>query len=594
MKRFVTLVALAVGSNAALYQNIKDVPRVNFDFIVVGGGASGSVIANRLSENPLHQVLLIESGASHQGVLETTVPYFHPFLHNTKYDWNFTTVPQTHLNNRVLDYARGHILGGSSSINALMYTRGSAEDYDRWAEVTGEDGWSWDGLFPYMQNMESLVAPADNHDTEGQVDPSVHGHNGPLKISLPGWPLEIDDRVERTAQDLGGDFSPILDMNGGKPRGTSWLQCIVGGGERSSSASSYLTTSVLARRNLHVAVNTRVTRVIPSSPATQNRPHAFRIVEIATALNPTASRIELTARNEVILSAGAIGTPHILLHSGIGNRATLNALDIKPLVHLPSVGQNLTDHALAMVVWHVNSTTTGDRLNNPKIMAEALAEWNSTRTGPLTSIGINHAAWLRLPDHSPIWETESDPSAGKDTPHIELAFDNSAGITRFSGFFTGSLLAVASTASRGSITLRTSNPFDQPNIDPNLLSSPFDTYAILQALRKAREFFSHRNWNGYILDVAAPFTNEIIDDDEKAVAVLRDSVSHQWHISGTATMSRKGEQYGVVNPDLTVKDVVGLRVVDASIIPFIPAAHIQFASLIVGERGADLIKESYN
>ncbi|TFK24009.1 pyranose dehydrogenase [Coprinopsis marcescibilis] len=592
MRRTLALCAILGTVNAALYQDISHLPRVQFDYIIVGGGTAGSVLGRRLSENSRHQVLLLESGPSNDGVVASQVPYFHPSLSGGTYDWNYTTTPQAGFNDRVLDYPRGHILGGSTTINAMFWTRGTADDYDRWAEVTGDSGWSWKRLFPYMLKIERLVSPADGHNTKGQVDPSVHGTSGNLKISLPGWPLEIGKRVEDTARELGGDFKPILDMNSGKPLGTSWLQCTIGDGERSSAATAYLGRSVLNRPNLHVVVNTRVTRVLPSSARGNNYVLSFRTVEIATSLEPNGTRVELTARKEVILSAGAVGTPHILLHSGIGDRTALNAQGIRPLVHLPSVGQNLTDHPLTMIVWNANSTTTGDALRDPTKQAQAFEQWNSTRRGPLTSIGINQVAWLRLPNDSPIWETHEDPAAGKNTPHIELAIDNSAGFTGLTGFFVGMGLAVPTPLSRGSLTLRTSNPFDQPNIDPNLFSSPFDAFAMLQAVRKAREFFNHSTWDGYVLNLAGPYTNEIIDDDEKTIAILRDTASHAWHPVGTAAMSRRNVGWGVVDPDLRVKGVTGLRIVDASVMPFIPAAHTQAPVYIIAERAADLIKES--
>ncbi|KAH6904261.1 pyranose dehydrogenase [Coprinopsis sp. MPI-PUGE-AT-0042] len=492
---------LIVGCHAALYQNIQ------------------ALI-------PQHNVLVLESGPSNEGVIRLHCARLQPkACQILGMIGTLRPRPQTGLNQRTLPYARGHILGGSSSINWMFWTRGTVDDYDRWARVTGDSGWSWKSLFPYMLKMEKLVPSADKHDTRGQVDPSVHGTRGPIAISLSGHPLEIDERVTRATKELGGDFGPILDMNSGKPIGTSWLQSTVGGGERSSAATSYLTPSYLNRKNLHVVVNTRVTRVLTTGTLQSGRPPTFRTVEMSADTQVNGPRLTFTAKKEVILSSGSVGDT--AYPSSLRDRTSgrTECVGINPLVHIPGVGKNLTDHPLTMVVWNANSTTTNDV--DPVVAEKAFAEWNKTRTGALTT-------WLRIPDNDSIWKEFKDPAAGRNTPH------NSAGLTPLTGFFVGAGLGMPTPlASARTNTLRSSNPFDHPLINPNILGSSFD---------------------------------ELIHDDEAAIRVLRETVSHAWH------------PWGVVDPDLRVKGIEGLRIVDAS---------IMFPVYVIAERAADLIKERY-
>ncbi|KIJ47886.1 GMC oxidoreductase [Sphaerobolus stellatus SS14] len=557
-------------------QSLSDLATKTFDFVIIGGGTAGSVIANRLTENPKFNVLVIEAGPSNDGVLDIMVPAFAFGLANTAYDWNFTMVPQVGLNGRVLTLERGHVLGGSSSVNGMDYTRGSSDDYDRFARVTGDQGWSWNNLQPYILRCP----PADGHNVTGEFDPRVHGFDGINFVSLGSNPLAVDQRVIQTTVDLKDEFPFSLDVNSGKPLGVSWVQSTIGQGERSNAARTYLAPKYRSRPNLHIVLNTFVTRVLPTGV---NGPLDLRVVEIAS--NATGPRIRVTATKEVITSAGSIGTPHILLNSGIGDKADLAALGIKSILNLSHVGKNLHDHPTTSVAFLTIGKDVPTWQTNATVLAENLAQWEANRTGPLVQFLGHHVAWTRIPSNSSIFKQFPDPSAGPNTPHLELTVGRSDGST-----ISCDVVAVTPT-STGTVKLRSNNPFDDPLIDPQFLTSNFDLFALREGIRTIRRFYSGPAWKGYIVAEIVPGANVTSDDDLNEY--IRNTVSSFAHPVSTAKMSPKGASNGVVDPDLRLKGAKGLRIVDASVMPFVTAGHTQAPVYIIAERAADIIKAAW-
>ncbi|KAJ7772263.1 aryl-alcohol-oxidase from pleurotus Eryingii [Mycena metata] len=528
---------------------------------ILGGGTAGNVVANRLSEDPKTSVLVLEAGTSNADVLDIIVPFLCTrATPDTAQDWNYTTTPQSALNNRSIVYPRGFVLGGSSSVNYMVYTRGSKDDFNRWAKVTGDKGWGWDSLLPYFKKNEVFTPPADHHDTKGQFNPAVHGFHGINSVSLAGFPSPRDHQ------------------------GTGWAQGTIKEGARSSSATSYLAPNFVARPNLHVLLHARVTRVLQTASKT------FRTVEFRDL---SGDRFTVTAQKEAILSAGSIGTPTILLHSGIGNSSTLKSLGITPVHNLPSVGQNLTDHSLAFLSFLVNSNNTFETFDrNATLLAADLAEWNKTRMGPLVDNPLSHTGWLRIPDDSSIFKQFPDAAAGPNTPHYEFIISNGMFLPPPpTGNFMGVITAVVSPTSRGSITLATSDLLAPPLINPNLLGSEVDFLIIREAVKSAFRFASSPSWKNYVI---SPFGLSFNSTDSEIDEWIRENGGSVFHPAGSCSMSPKGAAWGVVDPDLSVKGLSGLRVVDLSIVPFIPAAHTQASAYVIGERASDLIKEYWS
>ncbi|KAF9264107.1 aryl-alcohol-oxidase from pleurotus Eryingii [Marasmius fiardii PR-910] len=566
--------------SATVFRAFNDLEQQTFDFIVVGGGTAGNVIANRLSENPFWSVLVIEAGGSNENVTELMIPLLAPQLTpNTPFDWNLTSTPQPAINNRSVPVSRGFVLGGSSSVNFMGYTRGAVDDFDRYASITGDEGWSWDNLQPYIRKNEKFLTANAN---TSRFEPSVHGFVGVNSVSLEGTPRsDIESRIIQTTQE-NPEFPFNRDMNSGNQLGIGWIQATVDNGVRSSSATSYLGPEFVTRLNLNVLVNTRVTRVLRND----SQSTTFSQVELTQDGGSTFQRV--TARKEIILSAGTIMTPHVLFHSGIGDSKELTSLGIDVVHHLPSVGKNLTDHPLLVGGYQINSNETFDEAaRDPALAAQQLNEWTLNKTGPLVDPPLVMLGWFRVNESADIFNRFGDPASGNNSAHFELLFINGfVGPVPPTGNFMTVGTATVSPLSSGAITVNSSNPLDSPLIDFHLLESELDKFIMREAIRSVNRLLSSPAWNGFILSTPTNATT-----DEELDEYIIENTATIFHPIGTAAMSPKDAEWGVVDPDLKVKGVEGLRVVDASVFPKIPTAHTQAPTYIIAERAADLIKE---
>ncbi|KAJ3748486.1 alcohol oxidase [Lentinula detonsa] len=590
------LSVLAPLCAAVVYDATLDALPLNtiHGYVIVRGGVAGSVVANRLTENANVSVLLIEAGPllSWLGIPST-------------YQWNYTTVPQLSASNRSISYPRGHILGGSSAINGMVYDRAATSDFDKLANMTGDSGWAWESMLTYYEKLETSGPPADGHNITGQFDPSVHGFSGPLGVSLPGYSQTLDSLVLETLNNSSFPYNE--DSNSGNELGFAWQVSTINNGTRTTAATAYLADNYLARPNLDVVVNALVTRVLASNGSDIDTIEFHAVgnskfdqsVHIATTLtwSSKATNLNVEASREVIMSAGSINTPHILLNSGIGDNATLSAMNITPVHYLPSVGQNMLDTTVIYVSWEVNSTDTFDALlNNGTARAEAFAEWNTPRTGRMANGVINLSGMLQMNESNPtvqsIHQQYSDSIAGSNDADFEMWFIDGYTTTSNSTYFS-MLYGVLSPMSRGSVTLNASDPMGPPLIDPNYFASEYDVLVMRQALLTGFDFVSSEQWSSYLLEpvnglaevIEAVGTSNFTAMDE----LMRNGVQNGAHLVATSSMSPYGADWGVVDPDLRVKGLNGLRIVDASVYPFVPGGATQLPTYCLAEQASDVI-----
>ncbi|KAF8164816.1 hypothetical protein B0H34DRAFT_793279 [Crassisporium funariophilum] len=580
-------------SLAALYTSSSQLPRLSYDYVIVGAGTAGNVLANRLSENPRNQVLVIEAGISDEGNFAIQVPFMGAtIVPNTIYDWNYTTTAQPGFNGRSIPYPRGKVLGGCSTVNIFVHSYGASDDYDKYAAVTGDPGWKWDNMKKYIPKHEKWTEPVDGSDSTGKYTPAKHGFNGVLPISLPGHQQDIDAKVIATTAELASEFPYNQDMGGGDVLGIGYVQNAIGGGQRSSSASTYLAQAI-NRPNLHVLINNQVVKLLPTG--IHRGSVSFHAVMFATGAGSLPSIV--WASKEIILSAGSIGTPQLLQLSGIGARSELSPLWIPTIVENPSVGKNLSDHVLVPTIFDVQPGSSVDPLlRDPNMFGAALQEWFATKTGILANGITNMLGYLRLPSTASIFSTVQDPSNGPKSAHWELIFTNfwvnPAVPQPAEGSFMGVPVILISPSSRGSTKITTADPFTKPTVNPNFLATQFDIFTLKEGIRAVLRFMRASALSDYVIgpngDLATATTDAALEQ------FVRDSATTIYHPVGTAAMSPKGAKWGVVDPDLKVKGTEGLRIVDASVFPFLPSAHTQGPTYLLAHRAADLILADAN
>ncbi|EFQ34748.1 GMC oxidoreductase [Colletotrichum graminicola] len=577
----------------------------SYDYIVVGAGASGLTVANRLSEDQSVTVLVIEAGELDAGEDIVKIPALAGGAIGTKYDWNTTYVANDALGGRVVPIPQGKVVGGSTKLNRMVFDRGSKSDYDRW-ESLGASGWNWDTLLPYFKKNENFTPPIPEIKSEWdiEVDAAAHGNNGLMQVTYSPffWPTtkfmidavkELDIPVAKDQANggpIGGYFCPHnLD-----PKTAT----------RSSAREAYY-DNFTGRQNLHLLTGRQVTKVV-----TDGVGDCVKATGIEFAASKDAQTQTIGADKEVILAAGTLHTPQILQVSGIGDPALHASINVSTVVDLPAVGQNLHDHVFLAVVNTINTSLPvySWLQNNATFAADARAQYDSHQNGPLSSPTGDFLAFLPLSTYSKAGQALSSQAAAQDSiaflppgapPEVvngyraqhkvlnERLLANDSALLEMIWADGTIILGLQHPYSRGSLRAASPSTFDAPVADSAFLKNPLDLSLLVEGVKFTRTLVGTESVKSLQPFEVVPGANVTTDD---AIAdFIRQQSSTLYHPVGTCKLGPR-EEGGVVDTDLNVYGIEGLRVVDASIIPLLPASHLMTTVYAVAERAADIIR----
>ncbi len=522
------------------------------DYVIVGSGSAGSALAHRLSEDGKHSVIVIEFGGTDFGPLIQMPSALSIPMNMRHYDWGFSSEPEPHLGNRVLATPRGKVLGGSSSINGMVYVRGHARDFDHWADE-GATGWAYADVLPYFQRME--------HSHGGEA--GWRGEAGPLHVQRGGGRNPLYAAFVEAGAQAG--FERTDDYNGGKQEGFGAMEQTIFGGRRWSAASAYLRPA-LKRKNVNLVKGFARKVVIEN----------HRAVGVEVELRKQIQIVR--AKREIILAASSINSPKLLMLSGIGPAAHLKANGIDVVADRPGVGQNLQDHLELYIQQESIQPITLHSVLNPFSKALIGAEWLFFKTGLGATNHFEAAAFVRS-------------KAGVDYPDIQYHFLPAAvrydGKAAARGHGFQAHVGPMRSKSRGAVTLRSPDPWAKPKIRFNYMSHPDDWADFRHCIRLTREIFSQDAFTPYRGRELSPGSH--VESDVDLDGFIRENAESAYHPCGTCKMGAESDPMSVVDPECRVVGVDGLRVADSSIFPSVTNGNLNAPSIMTGEKAADHI-----
>ncbi|RSF07836.1 GMC family oxidoreductase [Achromobacter aegrifaciens] len=530
-----------------------------FDYVIVGSGAAGSILANRLSAD-----------GSTVCVLEAGPPDRSPYLHipagfikavfNKKYAWQFSSEGTAQTNGRRVPIPQGRTLGGSTSINGLVYNRGQAADFDHWAAL-GNTGWSYDEVLPYFKSMERRMGGDDRY----------RGRKGELPVTDIDWIHPLCEAFIAGAVEQGIPRNP--DYNGADQAGVGYFQRTIDRGWRMSTAKCFLKPA-MGRKNLEVRTYAQATRILFDGGKAAG-------VAYCHPAHPSQVRA-VRARREVIVSCGAINTPKLLQLSGLGPADLLRQHNIDVVCDLPGVGENLSDHYSVRVVARVKNSQTMNQLVKGLSLAGQISRWMMKRPSIMAlSPSLLHYFWKSTPDLAlPDLQGVFTPASYKEG-YVGMLDD-------FPGMTAG--VWQHRPESRGQVRIRSADPLQDPVILANYLENERDQMTLVRGIRLARQLLRSQALSQYFDSEVLP--GPLCESDSELLDFARRYGVSSYHVNGTARMGQADDKYAVVDPQLRVHGVGNLRVIDSSVMPAMPSANICAATMMIGNKAADLIKQS--